>query len=70
MTEGGVDVVGEVERRGAARQVDHLALGRERVDTVLEQLAAHALDEVAFGIRLSPPSPGSSSRRTHSILRW
>ena len=64
MAEGGMHAVGKVQRRRAVRQVDHLALGGEHVDPVLEQLRAHALDQVAVGIRAAaaggleqPPHP-------------
>ena len=57
-------LVGEIERRGPVRQVDHLALGGEHVHPILEQLGAHALDEVAVGVRAAavgrleqPPHP-------------
>jgi hypothetical protein len=46
MPEVGVHEVREVERRRAARQVDDLALGRERVHAILEQLDVHALEKV------------------------
>ncbi len=46
-----MQVIGEVERRRAARQVDDLAAGRERVDAVLEQFAADAVEEVLFALR-------------------
>src|SRR3569623_2051698 len=42
MTELGVDVIGEIERRGAVRQIDDVALGREHVYAVLEQIAVVA----------------------------
>ena len=44
-------LVGKIQRRRPARQIDHLALGGEHVDAVLEELAAHALEQVAVGIR-------------------
>ena len=43
--------VGKVEWRRPVRQVDHLALGRQGVHAVGEQLAPHALDQVAVGVR-------------------
>ncbi len=46
MAEVRVDVVGEIQRRRAARQIHDFALRGERVDTVLEQLRAHAFEEV------------------------
>src|SRR3569833_1985554 len=42
MTELGVDVIGEIERRGAVRQIDDVALGREHVYAVLELIAVVA----------------------------
>ena len=42
----GVDVVGEVDRRGAVRQLHDVALGREDVDRVAEQLALDLVEEV------------------------
>ena len=43
----GVHLVGEVQRRAAHRHIDDLALGREHVDPVLEQIHAHAVEKVA-----------------------
>ncbi len=48
-----MDVVGEVERCRAARQIDYLALWGECVNSVLEQLGADPLEEVTFRIRLA-----------------
>ena len=70
--EVGMHVIGEVERRGAGRQVDDLALGRERIDAILEQLGAHLVEEVALTLAV-PPLGGratcapirSCGRRTH-----
>ena len=42
-----VDVVGEVQRRGARRQVHHVALRRKDVDPVVEHLAAHFVEHLA-----------------------
>ena len=42
----GVDGVGEVDRRGAGRQRDDLALGREDVDLVLLQVELERLEEL------------------------
>ena len=41
----GVHRVGEVDRRGAFRQLHDAALGREHVDLVREQVDLHALDK-------------------------
>ena len=51
VSERGVHLVGEIERRCAARQIDHLALGCEHVDAVLEELRAHPFDEIAVRFR-------------------
>ena len=42
----GVDGVGEVQRHGAARQADQLALGREDEDLVEEHLELGVLDQL------------------------
>ena len=42
----GVDRVGEVDRRRAAREHAHVALGREDVDLVGEEVDLHALEEL------------------------
>ena len=47
----GMHVVREIERRGARRQVHDFTLGRERVDAILEQLGAHLVEEVAIAVR-------------------
>src|SRR5690606_39726137 len=63
MPDFGVHVVGEVEWRGADRQVHHLALGRERVDAVLDQLAVDLAEQVGGALALlgvavqQPPHP-------------
>ncbi len=67
MAELRVHVVGEVERRRARRQVDDLALGRQRIDAVVEQVRAHARQEV--GVATRPPRRARASSRSHSILR-
>ena len=59
----GVDGIGEVDRRGAARQRDQHALRREAEDLVLEQLELGVFEEVlrvvAFGQLLDgAPQPG------------
>ena len=51
----GVDVVGEVERRGAGGQVAHLALGREDVDLVGVEVGAQGIEELARVVRLPLP---------------
>ena len=43
-------LVGEIERRSADRHVDDLALGRQHVDTVLEQLDPHAVEKIVGGV--------------------
>ena len=63
----GVHVVGKIERRGAARQVDDFAARRQRVDAIGEQLGLDALDRDRRPA--SAACAGSSMRRTHSILR-
>src|SRR5690606_25495210 len=47
----GMHVVGEIQRRRAARQVDHFALGRERIDAVLDEFAVEFPEQarIAFG---------------------
>ena len=45
-----MDVVGEVEWCGAARQIDDLAAWRQRVQAISEQIALDAVDEIAFGM--------------------
>ena len=50
MAEIGVHLIGKVERRATDRYIDDLALGREHVDAILEQIDAHALEEVARAV--------------------
>src|SRR4029077_2563719 len=50
MAEGGVHLVGEIERRSATRQIDHFTLRGEHVHPILEELRAHAFDEIAVGL--------------------
>ena len=45
-------LIGEVERRAADRHIDDLALGREHVDAVLEQIDAHAVEKIARAVRV------------------
>ena len=45
MTDVGVHAIGEVDGRRAARQRHDLALGREHVDLVREQVALDVLEE-------------------------
>ena len=47
VADAGVNGIGEVDRRRAARQGDELALGREAEDLVLEQLELGVLEEFA-----------------------
>ncbi|CAH0294241.1 hypothetical protein SRABI106_03593 [Rahnella aquatilis] len=42
-----VDVIRKVERRGAHRQVDHVAFWRKHVDAIVEHLAAHFVEHFA-----------------------
>src|SRR5574344_325626 len=42
-----VYLIGKVERRGPHRQVDHLALGGEDIDPILEHLGAQLVDQRA-----------------------
>src|SRR5690606_32150646 len=42
-----------VERRRAARQIDDLAARRQRVDSVFEQLGAHAFEKIAFALEVA-----------------
>ena len=51
----GVDLVREVERRGAGGERLDLALGREDVDLVLHQLAAQVLGELARVVLVGLP---------------
>ena len=51
----GVDLVGEVQRRGADRERLDLALGREDEDLVLDQLAAELVGELRRVLRVSLP---------------
>ena len=51
----GVDRVGEVDRRGAARQLHHLALGGEAEHLVLEHLELHVLEEVRAVVGVLEP---------------
>src|SRR5690606_290563 len=53
MAEIGVHVVGVIERRGAARQIYDFAARGERIYAVLENLRAHALEEVALCFRFT-----------------
>ena len=50
-----VDLVGEVDRRRAAREDAHVALGREDVDLVLEEVDLHALEELGRVLELLLP---------------
>ena len=56
MADVGVHAIGEVDGRGAARQRHDLALGREQVDLVREQVALDVLEEflriARFGLDL------------------
>ncbi len=52
MAEIGVHVIREVDRRRAGRQVHDLALRRQRVDAVLEQVRAHTRQEVTVALGL------------------
>ena len=52
MAEIRVHVIREVERRRTGRQVDDLALGRQRVHPVVEEVRAHAAQEVGVGLGL------------------
>jgi hypothetical protein len=47
VTEVGVQPVGEIQRRGAARQVDHLVLRRQHVDGVVQRGALELLHPLA-----------------------
>ena len=47
-----VDRVREVDRRRAAREDAHVALGREDVDLVLEEIDLHALEELGRVLEL------------------
>ena len=47
MTELGVHVVGEIDRRRALRQVDHAALRRQHVDRVVEEPGPELLGQLA-----------------------
>ena len=51
MAQTGVHLVGEVQRRRAARQINYLAARRHGVDAIGEQLVLDALDQVAFELR-------------------
>jgi len=41
----GVDAIREVDRRRIGREVQHITLGREHVDLVLEQVDLHRVQE-------------------------
>ena len=43
----GVDVVGEIQGRGASRQIHHIASRREDIDAVLKDLRLELVHEVA-----------------------
>src|SRR6185437_17102667 len=43
-------VVGEIERRGAAGQIDYFPLRRERIHAILEELRAHLLEKLPVGL--------------------
>src|SRR5205085_11503353 len=63
----GVDLVGEVDRRRAAREDTDVALGREDVDLVLEEIDLHALEELRRVLELllpfeELPEPGEALR--------
>ena len=45
VTDLGVDAIGEVDRRRVRGQVEHIALGREHVDLVLEQVDLDGVEE-------------------------
>ncbi len=55
MTNLGVDVVGEVNRGGAGGEVNDIALGGERVDSILEDVGLHRVHELAGVGDLLPP---------------
>ena len=57
----GVDLVGEVQRRGAGGQRLDLALGREDEDLVLDQLAAQLVGELGRVLRVAPASRAATS---------
>ena len=62
----GVHRVGEVHHGGAARQAQDLALGREHVDLVGEQVDLDALEEFLGGARRPASPPGSRATRARA----
>ena len=56
----GVDRIGEVDRRRAARQGDQHALGREAEDLVLEQLELGVLEEILRAVALGQLLDGAA----------
>ena len=50
MPEVGMHLIREIERRAADRHIDDLALGREHVDAILEQLDAHPVEEIVRAV--------------------
>ncbi len=50
MPDLGVDVIGEVERRGVRRHLDDVAFRADRVDAILENVAANLVKKIAIAI--------------------
>src|SRR5688572_14173054 len=49
MAKVGMHVICEIQRRGAARQLDNIALRRERIHKVTEQFAADTFQKIQLG---------------------
>lgn len=50
VTDVAVNMVSEIERRGAGRQIHHVAFRRKHIDPIVEHLAAHFVEHLA-GVR-------------------
>src|SRR3546814_17129013 len=57
MADVGMHGMGEVQRRGAARQVDDLPARGQHVDAVLDQLGVEAAGELARALRACLQQP-------------
>ena len=68
MADIGVHVIGEIEHRGAARQVHDAALRRQQVNAVFEDVGLES-GEQRVVVWLVLGSLASSSWRIHAILR-
>ncbi len=63
MAEIRVHLVGEVEGRAADGHIDDLALRRQHVDAVLEQIDAHPLEKILRAV----PAVGGRQQRAQLV---